>query len=84
MVLQDIPSNCTVVGVPGQIVRCQGKLIGFPDHQKLPDPQAEKICSLFDKVQILEKEIESLKILLLQNKDDSAKIELPKTTYIKA
>jgi serine O-acetyltransferase len=81
VVLQDIPSNCTVVGVPGRIVRCQGESTDFLDHQKLPDPEAEMIYSLFNKVQILEKEIELLKVLLLQNKENSATIEFSKTSY---
>ncbi|MEA5506122.1 serine O-acetyltransferase [Halotia wernerae UHCC 0503] len=81
VVLQNIPSSCTVVGIPGRIARSQGESTGFLNHQKLADPEAEMIYSLFNKVQVLEKEIEFLKILLLQNKDNPTTIELSKTSY---
>jgi serine O-acetyltransferase len=76
VVLQNIPSHCTVVGVPGRIVRYQGKSLDCLEHQNLPDPDAEIIYSLFNKVQILERELEFLKVLLLQNQDNSGHIEL--------
>jgi serine O-acetyltransferase len=79
VVLQNIPSNCTVVGVPGRIVRWKGEPIGFLDHEKLPDPEAEVICSLFDRIQILEKEIEHLKVLSIKDKHDSKASELQET-----
>ena len=40
VVLNDVPPNCTVVGVPGRIVRergRQGRMIDL-DHANLPDP----------------------------------------------
>ena len=66
VVLQDVPSNCTVVGVPGRIVRENGRKISLLDHEKLPDPEAEMVQILFDKIQILEQEIEGIKVLLLK------------------
>jgi serine O-acetyltransferase len=63
IVLKDIPSNCTVVGVPGRIVRRQGEWIDFLDHEKLPDPEAEVIRTLFNKIQVLEQEIECIRAL---------------------
>jgi len=61
VVLQNVPSDCTVVGVPGRIVRYKGNALGTLDHEKLPDTEAEVIRSLFDRVQVLENEIERLK-----------------------
>jgi serine O-acetyltransferase len=61
VVLRDIPSNCTVVGVPGRIVRRQGKPVGSLDHQRLPDPEVEVICTLFDRIQVIEQKISRLK-----------------------
>lgn len=61
VVLRDVPSDCTVIGVPGQIVRYQGNAIGVLDHEKLPDAEADIIRSLFDRIQFLENEIERLK-----------------------
>ncbi|WP_017745368.1 serine O-acetyltransferase [Scytonema hofmannii] len=79
VVLQDIPSNCTVVGVPGRIVRCKGEPIGFFNHEKLPDREAEIICSLFNRIQVLEKEIGRLKVLLLNDKHNFKASELQQT-----
>ncbi len=58
VVLRNIPSDCTVVGVPGRIVRRQGKLV---NNESLPDPEAEVIRALFDKIQALEAEVNRLK-----------------------
>jgi serine O-acetyltransferase len=80
VILQDIPSNCTVVGVPGKIVRYQGQSIGCLEYHKLPDPPAEVIYYLSNKVQCLEKKIEFLKLILLQNQNNSAAIEFSKTS----
>lgn len=61
VVLRDVPSDCTVVGVPGRIVRYQGNAIPVLDHEQLPDTEADVIRSLFDRLQFLENEIERLK-----------------------
>ena len=48
MVLQEVPPNCTVVGIPGRIVKC--KDIRVPrdemDQIHLPDPIREDIQML--------------------------------------
>ena len=63
VVLRDVPSNSTVVGVPGRIVRCREDLPGFLDHERLPDPEVEVILMLFEKIQVLERDIKHLKAL---------------------
>lgn len=62
VVLRDIPANSTVVGIPGRIVRRQGQPVSFLNHENLPDPEAEVIRALFDRIKFLEEEIERLKI----------------------
>lgn len=64
VVLKDIPSNSTVVGVPGRIVRRRVDLVDFLENDWLPDPEAEVICTLFDRIQVLEQEAERVKALL--------------------
>jgi len=62
VVLRDIPSNCTVVGVPGRIVYRKG-LPGDPlDHGRLPDAEAQAIRALLDRIKFLEQEIDFLKV----------------------
>ena len=48
VVLKNVPSDCTVVGIPGRITRKKGrKVAGISlDHTSLPDPIAEKIKRL--------------------------------------
>ncbi len=40
VVIQDVPANCTVVGVPGRVTVCSGERISPIDlhHEDLPDP----------------------------------------------
>jgi serine O-acetyltransferase len=49
VVLNDVPPNCSVVGVPGRVVRQEGKRISPAttfDHVHLPDPVLERIREL--------------------------------------
>jgi len=49
VVLKDVPPHCTVVGVPGRIVRQKGKRVDPAstfDHIHLPDPVLERIREL--------------------------------------
>ncbi|MCL5069466.1 MAG: serine O-acetyltransferase [Actinobacteria bacterium] len=63
VVIDAVPDNCTVVGVPGRIVRIKGeKVLSDEFHQMhLPDPVSEILntCSL--RIENLEKELEELK-----------------------
>ncbi|MBR8828841.1 MAG: serine O-acetyltransferase [Gomphosphaeria aponina SAG 52.96 = DSM 107014] len=59
IVLQDVPDDSTVVGIPGRIVTRTGH--GCPlEHGKLPDVEATQIRSLLDRIEKLEKYIENL------------------------
>ncbi len=62
VVLQDVPPNATVVGVPGMVVRLNGERIDDLD-QALPDP-------VEDKINALEKRISELECSLRMNKDN--------------
>ena len=53
VVLNDIPDNCTVVGVPARIVRIEGKKVSPTatfDHQHLPDPIKERLEEIQDEL----------------------------------
>src|SRR5690606_13281295 len=60
VVLKPVPPNCTVVGVPGRIVRRDGVKVNTMDlrHDQLPDPVAEALTILQEKIATLEKKIE--------------------------
>ena len=58
VVVHSVPDNCTVVGVPGEIVKREGKRTpgGMLNHGDLPDPVEE----LKQRIRVLQKEIENL------------------------
>lgn len=76
VVLSDVPSNSTVVGIPGKaVVRRKFKFseVDFTkvdlDHHLLPDPMADMMRSLQKKIEVLETRISSLEEEI-QYKDD--------------
>jgi serine O-acetyltransferase len=60
VVLRDVPSDCTVVGIPGRIVYRAGERVGPLDHGRLPDSEAQVIRALVDRIESLEQKILSL------------------------
>ncbi len=58
VVLNDIPSNSVVVGVPGKIVfRVEGERRIPLDKEFMPDPQGRAIASLLERVSLLEERL---------------------------
>ena len=51
VVLREVPPNCTVVGIPGHIVRMEGEKL---DHIHTPDPVALEIDALKARIDELE------------------------------
>ncbi|MEH2466466.1 MAG: serine O-acetyltransferase [Nostoc sp.] len=60
VVLRDVPSNTTVVGIPGRVTRQNNLPTNVLDHDKVRDVEAEVIRALFERVKALEKEFEQL------------------------
>lgn len=58
VVVHSVPDNCTVVGVPAEIVRKEGQKVSkiSLDHGDLPDP----LKALKNRIRSLQKEIETL------------------------
>jgi serine O-acetyltransferase len=58
VVVDDVPPNCTVVGVPGRIVVREGERIEMVDlhHEDLPDPVIEMFRCLQRRVERLERQ----------------------------
>jgi serine O-acetyltransferase len=61
VVLRDVPSDCTVVGIPGRIVYRSGVKVNPLEHGNLPDSEAAVIRALVDRIESLEQQIENLK-----------------------
>lgn len=60
VVLRDVPSHCTVVGIPGRVVFRSGAKVSPLEHGQLPDSEANAIRALVDRIEALEKQLESL------------------------
>jgi serine O-acetyltransferase len=60
VVLRDVPSNCTVVGIPGRIVYRSGERVDPLDHAQLPDSEARVIRALVDRIEALEQQLQTL------------------------
>lgn len=62
VVLKDVPDNSTVVGIPGRVVKQDGKKVSQKlDHHRLPDPMLDKMKKLEKEVAVLSEQLERLK-----------------------
>ena len=60
VVLEEVPPNCTVVGVPARVVRQDGKKVGCAqslDQIHIPDPVKQKMECLEKRIKELEKQV---------------------------
>ena len=59
VVLEEIPENCTAVGVPARIVRRDGqKLCNDMDQVHIPDPVSQELCKLRQRIEHLESRLQ--------------------------
>jgi serine O-acetyltransferase len=61
VVLQALPDNSTAVGIPAKVVRREGQRIEDLDQIHIPDPVAQELCRLENKLRALENELKVLK-----------------------
>ncbi|WP_448562888.1 serine O-acetyltransferase [Trichothermofontia sp.] len=76
VVLRDVPSDCTVVGVPGRIVYREGVRVNPLDHNNLPDSEARVIRSLVDRIEQLEEQLQQLRQQLVPDQVEVSAAEL--------
>lgn len=60
VVLKSVPPNSTVVGVPAKVVVLNGKRVNKLDHADVPDPCAQQVAKLVERIQELENKIDHL------------------------
>ena len=58
VVLNEIPANCTAVGVPAHIVRINGVRPDSLDQIHYSDPVAQELCRMRNEINLLRKEVE--------------------------
>ena len=74
VVMEDVPSGATVVGIPGKIVRgleTRRRLAGGRvdlEHHLMPDPVGEALAYLIDRVDFLEVRLAEMQ--RLQRRED--------------
>ena len=61
VVLSEVPDNSTCVGVPGRIVKREGKRPLNLDQIHIPDPVSQELCKMLIKIESMQKEIDKLK-----------------------
>ena len=62
VVLEEIPENCTAVGIPARVVRRNNQKVECDlDQVHIPDPVAQEICKLNLRIESLEKKLEKTK-----------------------
>lgn len=62
VVLAEMPENCTAVGIPARVVKKEGVRVEDElDQIHIPDPVAQEIRRLEEKLSALEAELETLK-----------------------
>ena len=60
VVLRHVPSDCTVVGIPGRIIYRSAVRVNPLEHGSLPDSEAEVIRALVDRIESLEQQLQTL------------------------
>jgi serine O-acetyltransferase len=70
VVIHSVPPNCTVVGVPGRIVRREGRRIEPASHDlqhaDLPDPLEDAVSAALRRVVALERRVRELETRLAE------------------
>ncbi|WP_019500496.1 serine O-acetyltransferase [Pseudanabaena sp. PCC 6802] len=64
VVLRDVPSHCTVVGVPGRVTHNLAGAEKSLGNGSLPDPEASVIRNLFERIKNLEQQVDDLQAQL--------------------
>ena len=60
VVLEEVPPNCTVVGIPAKIVRQDGQKIAPLDQIHIPDPVAQQLDALNNRINALTEKLDEM------------------------
>jgi len=70
VVVRSVPPNCTVVGIPGRVVRREGQRVGPAshdlEHADLPDPVEDEVTAAFRRLTTLEQRVRELEARLAE------------------
>lgn len=88
VVVDDVPAECTVVGIPGHVVRHRGKRIdeqgsaALLRHEDLPDPVQDAIQDLRQRVSVLENRCTAAEDIDRISEDESDSVEQDDTSSV--
>ena len=73
VVLDEVPPNCTAVGVPARVVKRDGVRVSNSDLDQIhiPDPVSQLLCEHMYKLECMEKEIAELQKQLAEKENNS-------------
>jgi len=60
VVVDDVPDNSTIVGVPGHLIFRDGKRVVITDPKEIRDPLSDALAALAEQVQKLEETVKEL------------------------
>lgn len=70
VVVSSVPPNCTVVGIPGRVVRREGQRVEPASHDlrhaDLPDPVEDEVSAAFRRLRALERRVQELEARLAE------------------
>ncbi len=58
VVLEEVPPNCTCVGVPARVVKRNNERVADLDQVHIPDPVAQELCKMQMEIDRLKKKME--------------------------
>lgn len=61
VVLEEIPPDCTAVGVPARVVKRNGLRVDCLDQVHMPDPVSQELCRMRVQIERLQKEVNAYK-----------------------
>lgn len=63
VVLEEVPANCTAVGVPARVAKCNGKRVCKQDLDQvhIPDPVSQELCKQLVRIEQIEKTLKKMR-----------------------
>lgn len=63
VVLEEVPADCTAVGVPARVTKCNGRKVCKQDLDQvhIPDPVSQELCRQLMRIEKLEADLKSIK-----------------------
>jgi serine O-acetyltransferase len=79
VVLKEVPSNSTVVGNPGRVVKIDGVRVNKLNHCDLPDPVIELCRHLQDQIDDLKQQLDQVQVRQERSRNEGAREHDPQS-----